>query len=355
MVTPHHHTIVILIFLLVSVGVAHGDIKTVSPGGTAFIGEEQLDISATGISPGSQIAWWAPGTSLEETPADIVTVNDPTRFSVMSSTFAGKEGIWYSVSDKSPVLKIKEPKIRLKISDTTSDFDATGKWLPRGDIASFQIETNLYELRGRPGVQGAPVDIKIRSPQGSEYSAVSGPSGSFSLTSIPVSSGLYDTGGVWNTGEADSGTYTITAECTANRLNSNNPGPGAGASEPITVLIQNVNPLISGEKQNEPERTNGQNSIVRNVSQPQEATDKVTSLPTEQQTTLQPVQNTTLNSSQVLNQTPATPITTTPTLTPTTTLMPTNIPVEPSPVPTRAVPLPAALAVLGILCVVFRP
>ncbi|MFH0968620.1 MAG: DUF3821 domain-containing protein [Methanobacteriota archaeon] len=229
------------------------DIRSVPPGGTVFIGEEQLDISAAGISPGSQIAWWAPGTSLEEIPADSVTVSNPASFSVLSSSFSGKEGIWYSLAEKLPIFTVKQPRINLRISDTSSDFDATGKWLPRGHLASFQVDTNLYELRGRSGVNGAPVDIIIQSPGGAQYSSVSGPAGSFSLTGIPVNSALYDTGAVWNTGGVDSGTYLIHAECTANRMNLNNGGTGSAVSQTTSILIQDVNPLITEAEKREKE------------------------------------------------------------------------------------------------------
>jgi hypothetical protein len=240
--------LIICLFSTLAILQAEAGINVVPPGGTVFVGEEQLDISESGIGPGGQIAWWAPGTSVQDSPADVMTVSNPVSFSALTSSFAGREGIWYSLADKTPVLKIKQPKLSVRIYDTTSDFDATGKWLPRGDLAAFQIETNLHEIGNRADGGGAPVDIIITSPLGSEYSAVSGPSGSFSLTGIPVRSASYDTGPVWNTGDADIGTYQIRAECTANRINSNNPDPGAGVSQTISVLIQGVNPLITGGK-----------------------------------------------------------------------------------------------------------
>ncbi len=333
--------------MLVSAGIVKGDIRTVSPGGTVFIGEEQIDISAGGIGPGSQIAWWAPGTSLVETPADVITVSDPTRFSAMSSSFSGKEGVWYSVGDKSPVITIKEPRLRLRISDTTSDFDATGKWFPRGHVASFQIETNLYELRSREGVQGAPIDIRINSPQGGEYSAVSGPQGSYSLSAIPVTSSQYDTGGIWNTQGSDSGTYTITAECTANRLNDNNPGPGAGVSEPIDILLQDVNPLITEKNQKEENITAKQKSTEQEVPRP--TLTKVIPLPTiTANASPQQIQT------PLANNTPA-PIQTVASIQterPTSTSM--SVPTEPSPSSTQATPLPAILAVIAILYTTIR-
>jgi hypothetical protein len=245
--------VIVGILCSIVVGGALGDIKSIPAGGTIFVGEEMLDISAAGIGPGSQIAWWAPGSSVDETPFDSITVSDPTRFSALSSSFSGREGVWYSTVGKNPVFTIKQPKISIRISDTVSVFDATGKWLPKGHIASFQIETNLHEMRSRPGVSGAPMDIIITSPNGASYSAVSGPLGSFSLTGIPVMSSLYDTGPVWYTGGIESGTYSLRAECTANRINSNNPLEGAGVSSTVTVLIQDINPLISASKEQDRE------------------------------------------------------------------------------------------------------
>ncbi|MDD1729227.1 MAG: DUF3821 domain-containing protein [Methanospirillum sp.] len=357
------------------------DIRTVPPAGTVFIGEEHLDISGSGLSPGSQIAWWAPGTSLVETPADTVTVTNPSSFSALSSSFAGKEGIWYSLGEKTPIFKIKSPRLRLKISDTTSDFDATGKWLPRGHLASFQIESNLYELRSRTGVTGAPVDIIIKTPEGGEYSAVSGPSGSFSLTGIPVSSASYDTGPVWNTGNTDSGTYTIRAECTANEMKSNSVDPGTGVSVPITVLIQDINPLSEGGRQVEIQA--GQNfktdtqgitdlQTGQKIPGPTMTSGKITPVSTPTDGTVRTVITlapTTVSSPEItVTQSPArTPLaqvssetpTTLVTLakTPTTSAVPSNTTSAPSPTSTVAsLPtLQVIIAVLAGVCLAGRP
>lgn len=342
------------------------DIKTVPPGGTVFIGEENLDISGSGASSRSQIAWWAPGTSLDETPTDTVTISNPARFSALGATFSGKEGIWYTLATKTPVMKIKQPKLKVKIRDTTSDFDATGKWLPRGHLASFQIESNLYEIRSRGGISGAPVDIIITTPVKSEYSAVSGPSGSFSLKGIPVSSSLYDTGPVWNTGGTDSGTYTIQAKCTANNLDSNSDDPGTGVSEPITVLIQDINPLS----------TSGKQVTIESGSNSTGAGEKITGLPTttpsqtmtkgEEAAVLRDsISKAPSGTSQVTTQhteipvptiSLQQPVTNSSTLTPAATITrvseaPTNTPVSASPVPTRTQSTP--LSVPGTILAVF--
>lgn len=352
--------LIVILILLTGAGLVQGDIRSVPPGGTVFIGEEQLDITGTGIGPGTQIAWWAPGTSLIETPADVIIVSDPTQFSVLSSSFSGKEGIWYSVGEKTPVFHVKKPRLRLKISDTTSVFDATGKWIPRGNIASFQIETNLYELRSRARVEGAPVDIRIRTPLGGELSAVSGPTGPFSLTGIPVHSALYDTGGVWYTRDADSGTYVLQAECTANRLNTNNPQSGAGVSEEITVLIQDVNPLITKAKQQESEQTDKPTLTTT----PDETTEPVTRIPGTDSEQVIP-QNTTHvgqepNASAVVrveNQSsaPISPGPSVPVPEPTPALPEQTInPVQTEPAPPQATPLPVILVILALICSIVR-
>lgn len=352
--------LIVVLVLLTGVHLVQGDIRSVPPGGTVFIGEEQLDISTTGIGPGTQIAWWAPGTSLIETPADVIMVGDPTQFSVLRSSFSGKEGIWYSVGEKTPVFHVKQPRLRLKISDTTSVFDATGKWIPRGNIASFQIETNLYELRSRAGVSGAPVDIRIRTPLGGELSAVSGPTGPFSLTGIPVHSALYDTGGVWYTRDADPGTYVLQAECTANRLNSNNPQSGAGVSEEITVLIQDVNPLITAAKQRESEPKPESNQTII-PDEPEQPAIKAPQTGTEQtipQTTTPPVTvpgvNTPVDQD---NQSSALPSPEPPESASQPTPTPPDLKVDPVqsvPPPTPATPLPVILVIFALICSVIR-
>ncbi|HWQ65987.1 MAG TPA: DUF3821 domain-containing protein [Methanospirillum sp.] len=351
-------SIVLILLCIIICHLVYADIRSVPPGGTVFIGEERIDISGTGIGSGGQIAWWAAGSSLIDTPADTITVTDPESFSATRSLFSGKEGIWYSWPEKNPVLKIKSPRLKVRIYDTSSDFDATGKWLPRGHLASFLIETNLYELGSRDGANGAPIDIIIRMPEGAKYSAVSGPSGSFSLTGIAVDSALYDTGGVWDTGGTDSGTYQIRAECTANRLNSDSADPGTAVSETIDVLIQDVNPLISGANQREkaaqrtPEVPDSVMKPPRSDATPgiiQSGSDKISPSPTLHPTapvitSLQPLPEPTMKTASPTVQ-PASPgLTKAPEKASTLT---------PTPAEQKSSPLHAGLLVLAVICAAF--
>ncbi|MBP7034597.1 MAG: hypothetical protein BWY45_00989 [Euryarchaeota archaeon ADurb.Bin294] len=232
-----------LLMILFCASQASGDLRTISPGGTVFLGEEGLDISATGVMNGGQIGWWAPGSSRSSDPTELMTVSSPDSFYVSPSAFSGKEGLWYSWPEGSPVFQVKRPQVSVRVYDETADFDATGKWIPRGDAVSFRISSNVYEANSRGGPDGQ-VDIVLTSPEGAKYSSVSGPSGSFSLSGIPLTSSLTSTGPVWNTGGVTVGTWTVQAELSMNRIKDNMPDTGAGISSPVEVLIQNINPLI---------------------------------------------------------------------------------------------------------------
>lgn len=314
----------------------HADLKTIGPGGTVFLGEEGLDISATGVMDGGQIGWWAPGSSRSSDPTELMTVSSPESFYVSPSAFSGKEGLWYSWPEGSPIFQVKRPQVSVRAYDETADFDATGKWVPRGDAVSFRISSNVYEANSRGGPDGQ-VDIVLTSPEGAKYSSVSGPSGSFSLSGIPLTSSLTSTGPVWSTGGVTVGTWKVQAELSMNRIKDNMPETGAGVSAPVDILIQNVNPLIKSPVAieigtPEPDRT----PIVTQTTVPAYSAP-VTKPPTPVQTM------------QTLMQTPVP--TSTPVPTPTYTLVQT---MEPTPVKTpESTPVPeptkSPLSIISII------
>ena len=314
----------------------HADLKTIGPGGTVFLGEEGLDISATGVMDGGQIGWWAPGSSRTSDPTELMTVSSPESFYVSPSAFSGKEGLWYSWPEGSPIFQVKRPQVSVRAYDETADFDATGKWVPRGDAVSFRISSNVYEANSRGGPDGQ-VDIVLTSPEGAKYSSVSGPSGSFSLSGIPLTSSLTSTGPVWSTGGVTVGTWKVQAELSMNRIKDNMPETGAGISAPVDILIQNVNPLIKSPVAieigtPEPDRT----PIVTQTTVPAYSAP-VTKPPTPVQTM------------QTLMQTPVP--TSTPVPTPTYTLVQT---MEPTPVKTpESTPVPeptkSPLSIISII------
>ena len=210
------------------------DISVIPEGGTVFVGEEGIDISACGISDGTHIAWWAPGSKRDGEPTRTEIISNIHSYYVMSAIFDDAIGRWYTYPEKNPVFTVSQPSLTLQVWDTVSDFDATNKWLPKGHIAAFRIVSNLESMAERGS--GAPVTIKVETPSGAELTAVSG----FPLTNISITQQIYLSEGVWNTGEYESGTYTLWAEATANSLSDNNP---KAVSEKITLLIQGMNPL----------------------------------------------------------------------------------------------------------------
>jgi hypothetical protein len=235
--------IVAMTFLAMPVTAA---INIVPLGGTAFIGEQGLDILATGVTTGSTIAWFGNANVQTGAPTTTYLVDDAGNYYISSSAFTGKTGPWYTFPGRKLAFYVEEPSLTLQIYDETLDFQVGGttRWVPKGDQIGFRIVSNLYQMTNRPGVPGAPITIRIRSPDGAEYSSVSGNS----LVEIPVGTSPYSTGPVWDTGSYPSGTYSVWAECNANSMNDNYNVPGKTIT-PVelqgNLLIQSVNPLIT--------------------------------------------------------------------------------------------------------------
>jgi hypothetical protein len=212
-----------------------GDITQIPSGGSVFVGEEGIDISACGIADGTQIAWWAPGSSRSREPTLIETVSNAHSYYIMPTTFDDATGRWYTYPNQNSAFTVTQPSLILQIWDTVSDFDATNKWFPKGHTAAFRIISNLAPMSARGSE--APVTIKIKTPSGAELTAVS----RFSLIDIPITQEIYLSDGVWDTGSYESGMYTLWAEIQANSLSDNNP---KAVSEKITITLQGTNPLI---------------------------------------------------------------------------------------------------------------
>jgi hypothetical protein len=229
-------------------------INNIPAGGTVFIGEQTLDISA-GVGADTQIAWF-PSTAVttSATPEKIIDVtSSKTNFAVESAIFSSRNGNWYAWTPgrtvgTSPVAFIVDtPTISIRLDDVTAGVEVTDKWLYTGDELQVRIQSNLDVIGQRPGVPGAgaPVTIKFETPQGAVLTAVTNKAGATTqLVDIPVTSSSYSTGAIWDSTGA-SGTYTIWAECNANGMNDNNGREGETSSKKTTVLVQERNPLIS--------------------------------------------------------------------------------------------------------------
>jgi hypothetical protein len=271
-----------LVFCLaIAIAPATAAVNTIPPSGTVFIGEDDLDISATGVPVNTNIVWYGTGGTIGSAPSATVFVTDPTSFYVSPVLFEGKTGPWFTESGNVLAFYVQEPQISIRIFDETAGFEITKStvWVPKGDIIGFQVDNTVYILVNRLGSPGAPVTIRIRGPDGIEYSAVDG----FQLNDIPVNSPNYKTGPVWSTRDYANGNYMVWAESTGNDMNTNYPREGLTISQKVTFLMQSTNPLIT------PTQTTLPTTIttpIPTTAPPTTLTLPLTSVPTTVETTV---------------------------------------------------------------------
>jgi hypothetical protein len=229
--------------MVITVGLAAAASNTIPATGTVFLGEEGLDISATGVASNTNIVWYGISGSIGSAPSAVVFVTDPNSFYVSPALFSGKTGAWFTESGNTLAFYVQDPQISIRVFDVSSGFEITKStvWVPKGDTIGFEVDNNVYILATRQGSTGAPITIRIRGPNGVEYSAVD----SFQLTNILISSPTYMTGPVWYTGDYANGTYTVWAESTGNDMNTNYPQEGQTISSQVSFLMQSTNPLIT--------------------------------------------------------------------------------------------------------------
>ena len=176
-------------------------ITDVPSGGTVFIGEQGLNIVATNVTAGSQIARFGGGGNVQtDAPSDLVTVSDPTSFYVSPAQFGAATGPGTPSPGGSAAFIVKDPSLQIRVINGRTGREI-GSGAVAGDPLGFRIETDLYSMAQRPGVAGAPITIHIRDPTGAEFTSVQNEAGvTTSLVNIPVNTSVYDTGPVWAAG-----------------------------------------------------------------------------------------------------------------------------------------------------------
>jgi hypothetical protein len=309
--------IIVIISVITLCTPAFAALNTIPLGGTVFIGEEGLDVSATGAVSGSSIGWYGSTGNPGGVPSATYIVDDEANFYIAPAIFSGKTGPWFTMPGNRLAFYVEDPTLVLRIYDESSDFQVTGttKWVPKGDAIGFRIETNLFQMAKRPGSKGAPVTIRIKSPDGTEYTSVSGNS----LTDFPVSTSPYPTGPIWYTGDYSSGTYTVWAESNANGMKDNydRVGKTVTPQEP-NLLIQSVNPLIT------------KSTAVATTKQP------VVTTATEPPAPVPPTSQTTVVTSTIPTTSAVSPVA-------------TSIPATPRPSPTPTTGLQGYVLIAGLV------
>jgi hypothetical protein len=227
-------------------------ITNIYQGNTVFLGEEGLDVSSA-VGADNQIGWWASGADIYNSPTSgSVSITDKTQFYVTPSLFGTKLGTWYRLAPSGKAngtaFTVADPYLNLRVEDTSVGVDVTpNKWVYRGDLVGFRIETNLNVIASQRGTP-ATIAIKVQPPGGGEYSALVNNGVTTDVTSIAVTSSPQDTGAIWDTGNSAyaPGTYTIWAECNSNRMKDNYVGDVTGkvVSTKTSMLNTEFNPLI---------------------------------------------------------------------------------------------------------------
>jgi hypothetical protein len=249
--------IMILVGLALMAGPVMAAITDITAGGTVFLGEQGLDITA-GLGANNQIAWFpSSATSTSATPEKVIDVTaSKTNFYAPASEFSSYTGTWYSwapgltAGTATVAFRIVDPRLTVKVEDSTVGVDVTtNKWIYRGDEAKFRIETNLYTMAERPGVAATapPITIKVQTPDGAVMTSLVNTVGTQnSLVDIPVATSPYTTAAFWDTGNAlyAPGTYTVWAECNANGMKDNYNVEGKTVSSKIPLTVTEFNPLI---------------------------------------------------------------------------------------------------------------
>jgi Domain of unknown function (DUF3821) len=306
-------TVLVLALLLLPAG-AMAALNTITQGNMVFLGEQGLDITAA-MGSDTQIAWWASAAEISGSAPTYTMDVGPTssHFFVDPGLFTGKLGPWYRLNAAGQAdgvaFVVTDPTLDMRIWDATVGVDATSNgWITSDDAVEFRITTNLYQMGQRPGVSGAPITIKVQSPDGATFSALVSPSGATTgIVEMPVSTSPYSTGAIWDTSRKDlypPGTYRIWAECNANSMKDNYEMPGRTYTPSSGILNQEQNPLI-----------------VSGGGQTTAATTVATSAPTTVATTVATTVPTTVTTAPttipatVLTSLPATPGTVPPTAT----------------------------------------
>ncbi|MEN6343544.1 MAG: MEMAR_RS02690 family S-layer glycoprotein [Methanospirillum sp.] len=227
-------------------GVVGGAITIVrTPGATVFIGENGLDITATGVAAGDTLGWFQAGANIAtSSPDDTLTVSNPSSFYVQPGTRAGT---WYDMTkNRSVAINVKDPSLNIRVWGLPGGKDVTDKTVAAGQLLTFRVDSNLDAAFTQRGV-GAPVTVKVQDPSGNVYAALIDDLGNQnSIVNIPVTSssmlvpGSGTNGSVWDTGNANyrSGDYKVWVECNMNGMKDNYKDPSGADYTGKTISSQ---------------------------------------------------------------------------------------------------------------------
>jgi len=163
----------LLVAALVVAPVAAAPRPPISPGGTIYVGEENLDLSTIFDTPSGTLVY-APGESNQKS----IRVGDINSFDLLSTSVGGTAGYWYAYNATTAPAKdgagsvgnvyIEVPSSSLGVVLGTSTTSVDGKSVTRGQSISFRLTNNLE------GIAGAEMDIEVTTPGGGTVTTFEG-------------------------------------------------------------------------------------------------------------------------------------------------------------------------------------
>ncbi|WP_440950284.1 DUF3821 domain-containing protein [Methanosphaerula subterraneus] len=217
-------------------------------GATVYAGEQNLNISATGVAAGTTLGWFKPGVRPSNiTPDDALVVDNPSSFTVPAGT---KNGLWYDMTRMVPAFTVRDPSVGVRIIDLQRNVDITGQTINTSTPIGFILDTNFEAFTQRSAA--APVTIRVQNPAGQIYRGLIDDRGQVNwLNNISVSTnplsvkGTGSYGSLWNTGDLNytAGLYHVWAETNVNnikesyQLSDGSYSLGTAVSVPVTLTI----------------------------------------------------------------------------------------------------------------------
>lgn len=227
-------------------------------GATVYSGEQNLNISATGVAAGTTLGWFKPGVRPSNiTPDDSMVVDNPTSFTVPAGT---KNGLWYDMIRMVPAFTVRDPSVGVRVIDLQRNVDITGQTINTSTPVGFILDTNFEAFTQRGSA--APVTIRVQNPAGQIYRGLIDDRGQVNwLNNISVSTNPFSVkgtgsyGSLWNTGDLNYtvGRYQVWAETNVNNIKESylqsdgSYSLGMAVSVPVTLTIGTGGFSISNE------------------------------------------------------------------------------------------------------------
>jgi hypothetical protein len=222
-------------------------LNSVSPGGDIFIGEQNLILNGFG-NTSTTFVWFSPGNDISTSAPSASRTINPLQFYVSPSDYSTYLGNWYLQGNisagSSPAFVVRDPSLSVQIRDG-QDNNVDSKAVTSGTRLTFRIESNLYTVRTRDYAGFAT--IRVRSPDGTTYTALNTGNGTLSLVDRSIDNSPYywvaPVNG-WDTSATSggnkiykAGAYTVWIESNLNGMKDNYNVIGKTVSSEKTVTI----------------------------------------------------------------------------------------------------------------------